>query len=623
MKVLLRLLSYSAKYKYQIFLGVFLSFLVSIFNGASLTGMIPIFDSMGSGNDYKFQISMTKRDKAILAREQEKEKFSRIEKIEYGFAKLKQKVNSYFEGLTAYEVVKTFIQIVFPVYILKLFCLAGAIYLIQSAGAKAIRDLRLELYKKVQNLPLNTIVKEKTGTLMSRIINDVDVLGKIISTDLKDGIIDLFYVITHLILLFALSWKMFLVVFIVFPVIMTPITGFSNKIRKATKNQQERLSSLNGHLQEIIAGIRVIRAFGMEKYESQKFRAINNELANKTFKGHFYHQVGPSLVEFSGAIVAAIFLSFGAYLMTNENFSKGMFLAFFMTLIFVMKPLKQLGVVYNLFQSGISAGIRVFEILDMPVDLVENKNPRPIPAKIQTIELQNISYTYPQSEKPALKNINLYVERGEIVAFVGPSGSGKSTLKDILALLIQPSSGKYLINGVDVKEFSVYEFRKKVGVVTQDVFLFNATVRENLCLGKACNEEEIFQALEIANALEFVNSLEKGLDTLIGENGLLLSGGQRQRLSIARVILRNPEILILDEATSALDSESERLVQNALEKIFLNRTTFVIAHRLSTIQYANRIYFMENGQIVEAGTHDELMQTNGKYKEMALFGNMH
>ncbi len=582
--------------------------------------MIPIFDSMGSGNDYKFQISMTKRDKAILSREEEKQNFSFLEKLEYIFAKLKLEINNYFQGLSAYEVVKTFIQIVFPIYILKLLCLAGAIYLIQSAGAKAICDLRLDLYEKVQNLPLHSIVKEKTGTLMSRIINDVDILGKIISTDFKDGIINFFYVTTHLILLFALSWKMFLGVFIIIPIIMMPITGFSNKIRKATKNQQERLSSLNGHLQEIIAGIRVIRAFGMESYESKKFQSINQELANKTFKGHFYHQVGPSLVEFSGAIVAAIFLSLGAYLMANENFSKGMFLAFFMTLVFLMKPLKQLGVVYNLFQSGISAGIRVFEILDMPVDFTESKTSKPIPKEIETIQLKNISYLYPNSDKFALNKINLYVTRGEVVALVGPSGAGKSTLKDILAFLIQPNEGEYLINGINIKEFSTYELRKKVGVVAQEVFLFNATIRENLCLGKTYTEDQILEALKISNALEFVTSLENGLETLVGENGVLLSGGQRQRLALARVILRNPNILILDEATSALDSESERIIQNALEKIFLDKITFIIAHRLSTVQSANKICFMENGQILEIGNHEELMKKNGKYKEMAFLG---
>ncbi|MCB1178677.1 MAG: ABC transporter ATP-binding protein, partial [Leptospiraceae bacterium] len=308
-----------------------LSFLVSIFNGASLTSMIPIFDSMGSSSNYKFQISLTKRDKLLLEKEKAGGSFGRLENLEWRLARIKQKSNNYLSGLSSYDIVFLFVKIVFPIYILKLLCLAGAVYFIQSTGARAIRDLRLEVYKSTQILPLNFFVKEKTGILMSRIINDVDILGKIVSTDLKDAIIDFFYITTHLLLLFFLSWKMFLLVFIVIPLVMGPISGFAEKIRKATRNQQERLSSLNGHLQEMIAGIRVIRAFSMENRESQKFGDINQQLSEKAFKGHFYHQVGPSLVEFFGAIVAAVFLSFGAYLMAIEGFSKGMFLAFFMT----------------------------------------------------------------------------------------------------------------------------------------------------------------------------------------------------------------------------------------------------------------------------------------------------
>ncbi|EMG00337.1 ABC transporter transmembrane region [Leptospira borgpetersenii str. 200701203] len=232
------------------------------------------------------------------------------------------------------------------------------------------------MYAKAQTLPLNHFVQEKTGILMSRIINDVEVLGRLISSDLKDAIIDFFYIVTHLLLLLYLSWKMFLAVFIVVPIVMGPVSAFADKIRRATRNQQERLSSLNGHLQEVISGIRVIRAFSMEKAEAKRFWEFNQDLSDKTFKGHFYHQVGPSLTELFSSIVAVVFLSFGAYLMEDGTFSRGMFMAFFLTLIFLMRPFKQMSMLSNSIQSAISAGSRVFELLDQETDIQNPVSPK-------------------------------------------------------------------------------------------------------------------------------------------------------------------------------------------------------------------------------------------------------
>jgi ATP-binding cassette subfamily B protein/subfamily B ATP-binding cassette protein MsbA len=616
-KIFKRLLTYSYRYKGRLIAGIFLSFLVAVFNGASLTSMVPIFDSMGNSSSYRFQLSMTKRDLQILEKKKLEPNLRTIEFIEWKIANSKIKLNNHFASLSADQIVLLFVSLVFPIYILKLICLGGAIYFINSTGSMAIRDLRLEIYQKVQTLPLNFFVKEKTGILMSRIINDVDSLGKVISGDLKDAILDFFYIVTHLLLLLILSWKMFFLVFFVIPVIMGPISAFTEKIRKATKNQQERLSALNGHLQEMIAGIRVIRAFGMEKKESSKFGGINQELMEKTFQGHFYHQVGPSIIELFGSIIASTLLAFGAYLIANENFSKGMFLAFFMTLVFVIRPLKQMSMMINLINSAVAAGERVFEILDSKTEIQNKPNPLELPTTIKEIKLDHVIYTYPGSQKPALNDIDLSIQKGETIAFVGPSGGGKSTLKDLLSRMIDPSQGNVLFDGNDIREYDLGKLRSKIGVVSQDVFLFNGTVRENITLGNAkYTEGQLVKAAEDACALEFINSLEFGFETPIGENGVMLSGGQRQRISIARGILANPEILILDEATSALDNESERMVQTALEHLYKNRTTIIIAHRLSTIQIANRIYYLEEGKIVENGTHEELIKLGNKYKNL-------
>ncbi|WP_081099775.1 ABC transporter ATP-binding protein [Leptospira noguchii] len=617
MNIYKRLLKYSFKYKYRLTSGIVLSFLVSILNGASLTSLIPIFDSLGTGEKTNFEISLTKKDKILLQRLEEKDSFTSVESIELKLTQWKIQLNSSLKKMSHDELVLLFCFIVFPVYLLKLIFLAAAVYCINSAGYLAIRDLRLELYTKAQTLPLNHFVQEKTGILMSRIINDVEVLGKLISSDLKDAITDFFYIVTHLLLLLYLSWKMFLAVFIIVPIVMGPVSAFADKIRRATRNQQERLSLLNGHLQEVISGIRVIRAFSMEKTEAKRFWEFNQDLSDKTFKGHFYHQVGPSLTELFSSIVVVIFLSFGAYLMEDGTFSRGMFMAFFLTLIFLMRPFKQMSMLSNSIQSAISAGDRVFELLDQETDIRNTENPKFLKKMENGLSFNNVTYTYPGAKNPAIQEINLEIPKGETIALVGASGAGKSTLVDLVPRLIDPQEGKVLIDGIDIRNLDLSNLRKKIGIVSQQVFLFNGTIRENICYGnQKVTEEQLCTACEQAFAMEFILSFEEGLDTIVGERGVMLSGGQRQRIAIARALLLNPEILILDEATSALDTESERLVQEALESLYKNRTVIIIAHRLSTVQIANRIFTMEDGKIVESGTHMELLQLDGKYKKL-------
>jgi len=535
-----------------------------------------------------------------------------------GARQKKVEINQFFQEKNPEELVFSFCLLILPIYVLKLLCLGGTIYFVNSAGLSSVRDLRLHLFQKMQELPLSDFLKEKTGVLMSRVVNDVDVVGRVVSNDLKDAINDFFYILTHLCLLLFLSWKLFFLVFILIPLIFGPVSAFTERIRKTTKNQQEQLSNLNGDLQEVIAGIRVIRAFSMEDKESKRFFIDNHELALKTFKTHFYHQIGPALVELCGSVVTMIFLGIGAFLLEDPNFSRGMFLAFFLTLIFLMRPLKQMSVLLNLVKASTSAGERIFEILDRRADVQEVLHPTPLGALQNGIRFEGVSYRYPGADKLALDGIQLEIKRGATVALVGSSGAGKSTLVDLLPRLIDPTEGNIFWDGVNARAMSLAELRGKIGIVSQNIFLFNGTIAENIAYGKlGASPTEIQKAAEDSNALEFILDFEEGFETLVGERGVMLSGGQRQRISIARTLLADPEVLILDEATSALDNESERLIQQAFVRLYKNRTVIIIAHRLSTVKIADQIHVLEEVKIVESGSHADLIaKDNSRYRKL-------
>ena len=541
-----------------------------------------------------------------------------LEKIKRLIIVLKFRVNKKIRNMDSTEIVWTICKLIVPLYVLKMICFLLSVYCIATSGYNAVRDLRQELFDKVQTLPLTYFYKEKTGLLMSRIINDAEIVAAVISSNLRDAIINFFYVITHLVVLLYLNTELLLIASVTVPIIIYPVTLFTKKISKSTSKFQERMADLNANVQEMISGIRVIRSFSMENYELEKFNDINTKLSHRNFKGQFYLQVAPGLVELTSSLVVLGFFAIGAKLIFNGSFTQGEFMAFLLTLLFLLRPLTQLSQMFGKITQANISGERIFEIIDKEnAESHEEESKIHVTTLKDSIQFKNVHFQYPETNNDVLHGISLDVKIGDTIAFVGSSGSGKSTLMDLIPRFYNLSVGEITLDGVNIKEYNLHDLRRKIGIVTQNIFLFHGTVAENIAYGRPnSNLSEIIEAAKLANAHEFIMEMEFGYNSILGVRGLNLSGGQRQRLVIARALLRNPEILILDEATSALDAQTEKLVGDALDRLFKNRTTFIIAHRLSTIRRIPKIVVMDSGQIAEIGDHESLIAQNGLYAKL-------
>ena len=482
-----------------------------------------------------------------------------------------------------------------------------------------IRDLRNQSYVHLHKLPMSYFKNEKTGNLISRITNDVNVVQSSVSAVFLNMIREPLTILFFLGLALSISWRLTLFSVFVLPFTIGIISWIGLILRKQSGFLQEKMADITTTLHETITGVKIVKAFGMEEYENRKFKTQTQSFFKLVLKMARIRNVASPLTEFLSVLVGGAMIYYGgALVLVDKTLNASEFIVFLLAIFQMMPPIKELSSVNNRIQESSAAAVRVFEILDTEPAIKNVESPVSVSEFKEKIVFQNVSFHYDDDDEPVLKGINLNVKKGDVIAFVGSSGAGKTTCVDLLPRFYDPTSGNIFLDGVDIKNIRLEDLRKLMGIVTQETVLFNESVRSNIAYGiDDCSDEKLIDAAKAANAHNFILELPNGYETIIGEKGTKLSGGQRQRLSIARALLKNPPIMIFDEATSALDNESEVLVQQAIERLMTERTTFVIAHRLSTIRNADRIIVLDKGQIVQDGKHDKLLkEENGIYKKL-------
>ncbi len=494
--------------------------------------------------------------------------------------------------------------------------LYGQTYFMAYVGQKVIIDIRRAIYQHLQRLSLLFFETRQIGTIMSYITNDVAAL----QSALVDNVIELLtqsvVLIGSVIFMFYLDWKLAFITFASLPFIIQAINISGRKLRIKSRVLQERAAHITAFLQESLSAVRVVKSFVREEYELKRFDNENNQNFSAQMKTVQVTSIITPVINILTAIGVTGIVWFGGHEVIDGNLTSGALISFLTYAINLTTPIKRLSSVYGNIQKALAAAQRVFEIIDTEPDIKDSPNAIPLPPVHGHVVFHEVSFEYHPGE-PVLSSLSFEAKPGQMVALVGPSGSGKTTIANLIPRFYDPLSGYIAIDGVKIKEATLNSLREQIGIVPQETLLFNGTVYENILYGDlAASRDAIIDAAKAANAHQFIMEMPDGYETLIGERGATLSGGQRQRIAIARAILKNPQILILDEATSALDTESEALVQEALNKLMVGRTSFVIAHRLSTIQKADLILVMEKGKITEQGQHDELVITGGLYSKL-------
>ncbi len=607
-----RLLRYSSKYWKYLSLSIICTIIFALLNGASVYLSIPLLDTLfNSGATTSSAVSegtVGKVSTSILP--------DFIIDIKDGIS---NSFNDFIFAGGKTDALFRICIIIFFAFILKNIAGYFQAYFLNYVEQGIVRDLRDAAYEQLHKLPISYFKSERVGNLISIIVNDVTAVQNSVSATFLNLIREPLSIIVFLGIAISISWELTLISLITLPFSAGIISWIGIKLRKYSQRIQEKIADITSVIQETISGVKIVKAFGTENYENNKFKKETEGYFRMVLKITRVRNLSSPITEILSVGVGVVIIYYGGTMVLNNGEIKASeFLGFLFAIFQLLPPIKELSGVNNRIQESSAAGDRIFEIIDTQPDIVNKEDAIPVKEFKSQVIFDNVGFAYPDEPgEKVLDKINFSVNKGEVVALVGPSGGGKSTLVDLLPRFYDVTSGTIKFDGTDIRDLKIEDLRKFIGIVTQETILFNDSIKNNICYGSSnFSEEKIIEAAKIANAHNFIIEMPNGYNTEIGERGVKLSGGQRQRLAIARALLKNPEIMIFDEATSALDNESEKLVQEALDRLMKSRTVVVIAHRLSTIKNADKILVLQDGEIIQSGSHDSLLEQGGLYKKL-------